>query len=301
MHIESGNCPLANEDGHRRDQVKPKAFGGKNILDMRHSNSSSDTETAEDGLSSEDNEQVGGVRLDLASSPAYQTPSAAFAQLSEQSFSADSSTDSSYDSLSENILAAPRSPDLECGGVPLYQQIPVFAPDSAGDGRYPSADPNELRYASILGAFEPPVVSLSTEGVVSAYQQSPVYAPGSSHDGRFPLTELKEQSGSSSLRKPLEQPTLTNTCLGTAAQGNPFLSGSIPKVADMSQRVMNAPLPSTTSHRKLSNVDPQQFWNAERSRFVCNCGTSYATAREFRTHITLDDDSTIKESVAVPT
>ncbi|KAJ6099246.1 hypothetical protein N7467_000781 [Penicillium canescens] len=255
MHVESGKCPVVNEEGQRRDEVKAKAPGGKHILDMGRVASSPEPQPAQSSGSSEDNEREGGVRLDLASNPTHHASSAAVAQRSGPSSSSEFSTDSSRDSPLEEMLAARRSLDLEPGGVSLYQQIPVYAPDSSRDGLVRRPDPTEFSGPPpLMEPFEVIVPSRITDGAVPVYQPIPVYTPDSTRDGRFP----------------------------------PLIPMS--KVHDM-----NIPRPGVISHRKLLNVDPQEFWNPEKGRFFCNCGISFLTAREFRTHIVVDDDGTIKD------
>jgi hypothetical protein len=194
------------------------------------------------------------------------------------------------------MLAARRSLDLEPGGVSLYQPIPVYAPDSSRDGLVRRPDPSEFSGPlPLMEPFELVIPSPITDGVVPVYQSVPVYAPDSTRDGRFHPADPNEQSGLLPLIPSLEQPSFTSLHPDTAARSNPFLSTLTPNVAGLSQHDMNIPRPSVASHHKLLNVDPQEFWDPEKGRFFCNCGISFLTAREFRTHIIVDDDGTIKE------
>ncbi|KAJ5990386.1 hypothetical protein N7522_010593 [Penicillium canescens] len=296
MHVENGKCPVVNEEGQRRGEVKAKAPGRKHILDMGRVTSSPEPQAAQSSGSSEDNEREGGVRLDLASNPTHHASSAAFAQRSGPSPSSEFGIDSSRDSLPEQMLAARRSLDLEPGGVSLYQQIPVYAPDSSRDGLVRRPNPSEFSGAlPLMEPFELVIPSPITDGALPVYQPIPVYPPDSTRDGRFPHADPNEQSGPLPLIPSLGQPSFTVLHHDTVVRSNPFLSTSTPNVAGLSQHDMNIPRPSVVSHRKLLNVDPQEFWNPEKGRFFCNCGISFLTVREFHTHIIVDDDGTIKD------
>ncbi|KAJ5295639.1 hypothetical protein N7508_010460 [Penicillium antarcticum] len=314
MHIESGNCPVANKDGQRRDEVKAKAPVEPSILDMGRYTSSSESDAPHSAVSSEDNEQEGGVRLDQTSAQAR--------------------------------LATKPSLDFEPGGVSLPQPIPVYAPDSAHDERTPPFDPTEqgntLEWMAQLDEMTP---TLNSEATMPAHQQIPVYTAESFADGLnrraratdrsvpLPLSMLYEHlyispmtastvSGHQPIRlcpaydfhggisppaDPNERPGLvmlsetvrradvTASRAGDTDPNNPFASDFNYEGAGLSKHDLSVPGPSISSPHNLRNVDPQEFWNLEKGRFVCNCGVSFLTAREFSTHIILDDGGTIKD------
>ncbi|EKV16160.1 hypothetical protein PDIG_09690 [Penicillium digitatum PHI26] len=45
------------------------------------------------------------------------------------------------------------------------------------------------------------------------------------------------------------------------------------------------------AHRKIQGVDPEKFWNPEKSRYYCNCGSSFLYATTFEYHLTMEDEA----------
>ncbi|OQE45111.1 hypothetical protein PENCOP_c002G08040 [Penicillium coprophilum] len=46
-----------------------------------------------------------------------------------------------------------------------------------------------------------------------------------------------------------------------------------------------------TAHRKIQGVDPESFWNAEKGRYYCNCGSSFLFVTTFEYHLTMEDET----------
>ncbi|KAJ5178405.1 uncharacterized protein N7500_001104 [Penicillium coprophilum] len=46
-----------------------------------------------------------------------------------------------------------------------------------------------------------------------------------------------------------------------------------------------------TAHRKIQGVDPESFWNAEKGRYYCNCGSSFLFVATFEYHLTMEDET----------
>ncbi|KAI2732026.1 hypothetical protein CBS147332_1165 [Penicillium roqueforti] len=46
-----------------------------------------------------------------------------------------------------------------------------------------------------------------------------------------------------------------------------------------------------TAHRKIQGVDPESFWNHEKSRYYCNCGASFLYLATFEYHLTMEDET----------
>ncbi|KAJ5497326.1 hypothetical protein N7463_009313 [Penicillium fimorum] len=46
-----------------------------------------------------------------------------------------------------------------------------------------------------------------------------------------------------------------------------------------------------TDHRKIQGVDPESFWNTEKGRYYCNCGSSFLFITTFEYHLTMEDET----------
>ena len=46
-----------------------------------------------------------------------------------------------------------------------------------------------------------------------------------------------------------------------------------------------------TAHLKIRGVNPEKFWNQEKSRYYCNCGASFLYVATFEYHLTMEDET----------
>ncbi|KAJ5770300.1 uncharacterized protein N7511_002351 [Penicillium nucicola] len=289
VHLESGNCPVVNKDGQHGDEVKAEGPAEQNFLDAGRFPSSSESDTLQ-SAPSEDDEQEGGVRLDLASA----------------SFQLESNTGGSQRG---RTLASKPSIDFESGGVSIYQSISVYAPENIFDRRVAPIDPP----LGSLAKDDEPTPDSSYDLSTSPGQPIPVFSRGSLAHEHYQLTDTFDESGSlpsiSSLETCTDSRPASNfplyhpaTSLFRSKLRSPpahvpeqSLEGYSAEQPESAVSGAGTPSASTTSHQSPLNVDPQEFWNADKGCFVCNCGSSFETAREFRIHIALGDDSAIKD------
>ncbi|OQD62282.1 hypothetical protein PENPOL_c013G01694 [Penicillium polonicum] len=120
-----------------------------------------------------------------------------------------------------------------------------------------------------------------------------------------PVTPGKGQGGSTSTESP--GGVLLDDIVGTSMlQDNPFLSshGATEQSSEAgssgSTLAVQGAGPSNyvkptrcraTAHRKIQGVDPESFWNHEKSRYYCNCGSSFLYLTTFEYHLTMEDET----------
>ncbi|KAJ5405091.1 hypothetical protein N7465_006375 [Penicillium sp. CMV-2018d] len=120
-----------------------------------------------------------------------------------------------------------------------------------------------------------------------------------------PVTPGKGQGGSTSTESP--GGVLLDDIVGTSMlQDNPFLSshGATEQSSEAgssgSTLAIQGAGPSNyvkptrcraTAHRKIQGVDPESFWNHEKSRYYCNCGSSFLYLTTFEYHLTMEDET----------
>ncbi|KAJ6128998.1 hypothetical protein N7471_010215 [Penicillium samsonianum] len=118
-------------------------------------------------------------------------------------------------------------------------------------------------------------------------------------------TPVKDKAGSTSTESP--GGVLLNDIFGTSMrQDNPFPSaigateqsseagpsGSTLLVQGAGPSQYVAPTRCrATAHRKIQGVDPESFWNHEKSRYYCNCGSSFLYVTTFEYHLTMEDET----------
>lgn len=120
-----------------------------------------------------------------------------------------------------------------------------------------------------------------------------------------PMTPGKGQGGSTSTESP--GGVLLDDIVSTSMlQDNPFLSAqeatgqlseagpSASTLAAQGSDPSNYVKPircRATAHRKIQGVDPESFWNHEKSRYYCNCGSSFLYVTTFEYHLTMEDET----------
>ncbi|CAG8903569.1 unnamed protein product [Penicillium egyptiacum] len=120
-----------------------------------------------------------------------------------------------------------------------------------------------------------------------------------------PMTPVKGKPGSSSTESP--GGVLLDDIFGTSTRHHsPFLAPhgatelSIEAGSSGSSLVVQEAGPSrcvvptscrATAHRTIQGVDPESFWNQEKRRYYCNCGSSFLYATTFEYHLTMEDET----------
>ncbi|KAJ5952750.1 uncharacterized protein N7479_011163 [Penicillium vulpinum] len=120
-----------------------------------------------------------------------------------------------------------------------------------------------------------------------------------------PMTPLQRMAGSSSTESP-GGIIFDDIFVTSVHQESPFLSprGGIEQSGEAgsseSTRIFQEAGPSgyarptrcrATAHRKIQGVDPESFWNAEKGRYYCNCGSSFLFIATFEYHLTMEDET----------
>ncbi|KGO72617.1 hypothetical protein PEX1_058390 [Penicillium expansum] len=119
------------------------------------------------------------------------------------------------------------------------------------------------------------------------------------------LTPAKEKAASSSTESPggvflddifnttmrLDNPlSSTHGATEDSSEARPSGSALVIQGADPAHYV---PLTRcrATAHRQIQGVDPESFWNHEKSRYYCNCGSSFLYVTTFEYHLTMEDET----------
>ncbi|CAG8254488.1 unnamed protein product [Penicillium nalgiovense] len=120
-----------------------------------------------------------------------------------------------------------------------------------------------------------------------------------------PMTPVKGKAGSSSTESP--GGVLLDDIFGTSMRhNNPFSSphgateqsseagpsGSSLAVQEAGPSHHVAPVRCrAAAHRKIQGVNPDSFWNHEKRRYYCNCGSSFLYITTFEYHLTMEDET----------
>ncbi|OQE15157.1 hypothetical protein PENFLA_c033G10666 [Penicillium flavigenum] len=120
-----------------------------------------------------------------------------------------------------------------------------------------------------------------------------------------PMTPVKGKAGSSSTESP--GGVLLDDIFGPSMRhDNPFQSphgapeqsseagpsGSSLVVQEAGPSHYVAPVRCrAAAHRKIQGVNPDSFWNHEKRRYYCNCGSSFLYITTFEYHLTMEDET----------
>ncbi|KAJ6184043.1 hypothetical protein N7519_005344 [Penicillium mononematosum] len=100
-----------------------------------------------------------------------------------------------------------------------------------------------------------------------------------------PMTPVKGKAGSSSTESPGGCPPRRYF-----REAGPSGSSLVVQEAGPSHHVSPVRC-RAAAHRKIQGVNPDSFWNHEKRRYYCNCGSSFLYITTFEYHLTMEDET----------